>query len=82
MVSVDNQSMVNVTKADVAATFINGLLVWLLKHRMGGIGVTFDSKDDAGFAAKTLRVSHCLNIGFFEGCEWDELHEQHPLGPR
>ncbi|XP_064473688.1 uncharacterized protein LOC135388216 isoform X2 [Ornithodoros turicata] len=56
MVSVDSQSVVNVTRASAANSFVNEVQVWLQKHHIGGVGVIFDSQEDALHAHQTLKV--------------------------
>ncbi|XP_064473659.1 uncharacterized protein LOC135388198 isoform X2 [Ornithodoros turicata] len=56
MVSIDSQSIVNVTRASAVDIFVNEVQVWLQNHHIRGVGVLFDSQDDALHGYETLKV--------------------------
>ncbi|XP_064473371.1 uncharacterized protein LOC135388024 isoform X2 [Ornithodoros turicata] len=56
MVAIHSQSLINITRAHVAESFVNGVPAWLQKNQFGGVAALFDSEDDALRAYDTLKV--------------------------
>ncbi|XP_064473657.1 uncharacterized protein LOC135388196 isoform X2 [Ornithodoros turicata] len=56
MVSIDSQSLINITRVGVIESFVNRVPAWLQEHQFGGVAALFDSQDDSLRAYNALKA--------------------------